>query len=803
MAIELKKEALKSKYALITLGILVTGIISLTADLIFNLKPVFIVGDIIGIMEVLGVIAVLAYSVVILELFNFLGFDRHNTMGIALGITISLAFIIMDNRKVLKSIEEFSIDARFRLSAFQVTSKDVTSGIIQYTKNPDAHPAIEIVGIDQKTVNVYQGYPFPWKHYAQLLAALEGSHVNTVMFDIFFLDQVKNDYGVLSLIDDVRSRLLNSIAQGEYQNININGGTISAASATLDAQMKRNNNVVLDYPFELSRMPGDTDMVEYQKKIDELNKYEISNVIPSVYDQEQEWVNHPEPPLSLVSDASRGIGYANIRKESTGVNRTLPLVVKWKNKFYPSIDLIIAARYYGIDIQKDVELKMGEYVKIKNIPNVKRKIGIMGAADQDIMVKPNAERTITIPIDHEGFMGIKFIGGPWSFPSHSFVDLADSERGEFGRNDPFANKILLVSIYYATGVAFDVHNSPFGDIAGIEHHANALNTILNQDFVYYAPSWVNYLIFIFIGVVLGFAAPRLNIKVVLLGTAVFAVLFTIEVFTLFNMVNFIHVYFTPYIQMVVILIAITGYKVLTEEENVKYIRNTFSKFVSKDIVNEMLNNPEAIKLGGDKKEITVFFSDIRGFTTLSEALSPEELVQLLNEYLTTMTDIVIDYKGTIDKYMGDAIMAFWGAPLPLKEHAYYACIAALEQLKALKLLQKKLQDQGRPTIDIGIGLNTGDAVVGNMGSSHRMDYTVMGDTVNLGSRLEGTNKVYHTKIIISEKTLLQVRDRVIVRELDLIQVKGKTEPVVIYELMDIVNQEDFNKYKQIIQSQSA
>jgi adenylate cyclase len=419
------------------------------------------------------------------------------------------------------------------------------------------------------------------------------------------------------------------------------------------------------------------------------------------------------------------------------------------------------------------------------------------------MVKPNAERTITIPIDHEGFMGIKFIGGPWSFPSHSFVDLADSERGEFGRNDPFANKILLVSIYYATGVAFDVHNSPFGDIAGIEHHANALNTILNQDFVYYAPSWVNYLIFIFIGVVLGFAAPRLNIKVVLLGTAVFAVLFTIEVFTLFNMVNFIHVYFTPYIQMVVILIAITGYKVLTEEENVKYIRNTFSKFVSKDIVNEMLNNPEAIKLGGDKKEITVFFSDIRGFTTLSEALSPEELVQLLNEYLTTMTDIVIDYKGTIDKYMGDAIMAFWGAPLPLKEHAYYACIAALEQLKALKLLQKKLQDQGRPTIDIGIGLNTGDAVVGNMGSSHRMDYTVMGDTVNLGSRLEGTNKVYHTKIIISEKTLLQVRDRVIVRELDLIQVKGKTEPVVIYELMDIVNQEDFNKYKQIIQSQSA
>ncbi|MDH4261628.1 MAG: adenylate/guanylate cyclase domain-containing protein [Spirochaetia bacterium] len=801
MKIEFKNDALKSKYALITSGFILGGLLAVILDQIFNLKPVFIIGDIIGVLEMLGLAGALAFSVVILEFVNFLGLDRHKTMGIVLGLIISIGFIIMDYTKVLKSIEEFSIDARFRLSSFQIKSKDVQSGVIEYTKNPDAHPAIEIVGIDQKTVNAYQGFPFPWRYYADFMGAMEGSKVNTIMFDIFFMDPVKNDYGVLSLIDDVRARVLKSISKGYYESINVSANQISNASSTLSNQMSINNNVVMDYTFELSRLAEkDIDMSDYQKKIDILNRYEIINVLPSKYDNDQEWVNHPEPPIPAIGNVSKGIGYANIRKEQTGVNRSIPLVIKWKNKIYPSIDLILAARYYGVDFQKDIEVKLGEYVKIKNIPSVVRKIGVdPNVPEHDIMVKPNKERTITIPIDPEGFMGIKFIGGPWSFPSWSFVDLATSEKGEFGRNDPFANKILLVAIYYATGVAFDIHNSPFGAVAGIEHHANALNTILKQDFIHYANHPVNFMIYLIIGLILGFAAPRYNIKTVLLGTAVFAFLFTFEVFFAFNVLNYVHVYFTPYIQIVIILIAITGYKVLTEEENVKYIRSTFSKFVSKDIVNEMLANPEAIKLGGAKKEITVFFSDIRGFTTMSEALSPEDLVQLLNDYLSTMTELVIDYKGTVDKYMGDAIMAFWGAPLDLKDHAYYACVASLKQLEALKILQGKWATQGWPIIDIGIGLNTGYAVVGNMGSSHRMDYTVMGDTVNLGSRLEGTNKVYTTRIIISEYTYAHVKDRVIVRELDSIRVKGKKEPVTIFELVDIVNQSDYDKYRKIIE----
>ncbi|HNI97206.1 MAG TPA: adenylate/guanylate cyclase domain-containing protein, partial [Leptospiraceae bacterium] len=198
-------------------------------------------------------------------------------------------------------------------------------------------------------------------------------------------------------------------------------------------------------------------------------------------------------------------------------------------------------------------------------------------------------------------------------------------------------------------------------------------------------------------------------------------------------------------------------------------------------------------LGGSRKEITVFFSDVRGFTTLSEALSPEDLVKLLNEYLSVMTNVIIDFKGTIDKYMGDAIMAFWGAPINMEDHPYYACVSAIVQLNKLKELQADWKSRNLPSIDIGIGLNTGPAVVGNMGSSHRMDYTCMGDTVNLGSRLEGSNKMYATRIIISEYTYERVKERVYARELDLVKVKGKNQPVRIYELIGLVDDNDAEK----------
>ena len=263
----------------------------------------------------------------------------------------------------------------------------------------------------------------------------------------------------------------------------------------------------------------------------------------------------------------------------------------------------------------------------------------------------------------------------------------------------------------------------------------------------------------------------------------------------FDKFNLLHVFPTVILLQFVILAAYIGFRALTEEENVKFIRSTFSKFVAQDVVDELLNNPDAIALGGARRDISVFFSDVRGFTTVSEALGPEQLVQLLNEYLSDMTEIIIDYRGTIDKYMGDAIMAFWGAPVENDDHAYAACVAALAQYQALGELQKGWSERGIPVLDIGIGLNTGPAVVGNMGSSRRMDYTIMGDTVNLGSRLEGITKTYGVKICMSEYTYERVKDRVYARELDLVRVKGKKEPVRIYELMGLVDDTDLENLR--------
>jgi len=232
-----------------------------------------------------------------------------------------------------------------------------------------------------------------------------------------------------------------------------------------------------------------------------------------------------------------------------------------------------------------------------------------------------------------------------------------------------------------------------------------------------------------------------------------------------------------------LFLVLTSYKYFTEERNKKKLKSTFEKYVSPSIVNEVLSDPGKIELGGRKERMTVFFSDVRGFTTISEKLDPRALGDLLNSYLTPMTEIVFKNKGTLDKYMGDAIMAFFGAPISFPDHATWAARCALEQLVKLRQLQAEYRKNGLPEIDIGIGLNTGDMSVGNMGSETVRSYTVMGDSVNLGSRLEGITKQYGTKIIVSEFTYADIQGKFVMRELDWVRVKGKLKPVKIFELV--------------------
>jgi adenylate cyclase len=224
------------------------------------------------------------------------------------------------------------------------------------------------------------------------------------------------------------------------------------------------------------------------------------------------------------------------------------------------------------------------------------------------------------------------------------------------------------------------------------------------------------------------------------------------------------------------------YRALVEEKEKRRVRGAFQQYLSSEVIRRLLENPDLVK--PRKTEITVMFSDVRGFTTISEKLDAQELAALLNEYLTEMTRIVFRHNGTLDKYIGDAVMAFWGAPFEDPDHATEGCHAALEMIARLKEMQKKWKSEGRPVLDIGVGLCTGVASVGNMGSALRYGYTALGDSVNLSSRLEGLNKEYATHILLSDTTYAAVEDPFLIfRELDLIRVKGKLQPVTLYELV--------------------
>jgi adenylate cyclase len=231
-----------------------------------------------------------------------------------------------------------------------------------------------------------------------------------------------------------------------------------------------------------------------------------------------------------------------------------------------------------------------------------------------------------------------------------------------------------------------------------------------------------------------------------------------------------------------------GYQFLSEQKEKRMIKGMFSHYLAKSLVDELIANPDKLKLGGDKKELTVFFSDIENFTNISESLPPEKLLEYLNEYLSSMTDIILTHDGMLDKYIGDAIVAVWGAPIVREEHAVLACKAALDMQKNLSEMRAKWAEEGKPLFKARMGLNTGWMTIGNVGSHQRLSYTVIGDVVNLASRLEGINKQYQTYIIVSEPTYKATQGAFHGRELDLITVKGKKEPVRIYQLLDeIVN----------------
>ncbi len=327
--------------------------------------------------------------------------------------------------------------------------------------------------------------------------------------------------------------------------------------------------------------------------------------------------------------------------------------------------------------------------------------------------------------------------------------------------------------------AIPIHNE-YPNV-GVYH--NTVNTIINGEYIRDAGSVANYLIILGVALLMGFSIQRLNVRMSLI--VIFASFFGVNL-VIIGLFAFANLWVDQLgISMAVIFpsAVIATTKFINEENQKRFIKNAFSRYIAPDVIEEIIENPETLELGGEERDITSYFSDVEGFSSISEMMSPRELVNLLNEYLSEMTNIILSHGGTIDKYEGDAIIAFYGAPQPFPDHAVKACLASIDMKRRLKELQEEWRSTGQVELKARMGMNTGLAVVGNMGSSTRMDYTAMGDTINLASRLEGVNKIYRTYAMISGTTYEAAKDVIDARKLDMVRVMGKDEVIHIYELL--------------------
>jgi len=382
---------------------------------------------------------------------------------------------------------------------------------------------------------------------------------------------------------------------------------------------------------------------------------------------------------------------------------------------------------------------------------------------------------------------------------HTQINTFDDPDYGLLQSGIFKGKIVLIGPTFPESKdIFPVSIAPAGNpdnnlMYGVEIHANALQTLIHRNFIVRPALWVELLYTLALSLVSFLAVSALKqikskrefifevIALLFIGGEVYAILSLADY--AFAMHNLLIPVVPPIAAVFANYVGSAVYQYLTERKQKVMIKGMFSQYLNPHVVNELIAHPEKLKLGGERKELTVFFSDIAGFTTFSEKLPPEELVLVLNEYLSAMTEIVFKHDGTLDKYEGDAVMAFWGAPVELDNNALHACNAALEMQEKLVDIRAKWRSEGKPDVHVRIGLNTGQMVVGNMGGFGKFDYTVIGDSVNLGSRLEGANKEYGTYIMASERTQELVKDFFAFRELDLLVVKGKTMPIKVFELL--------------------
>lgn len=584
---------------------------------------------------------------------------------------------------------------------------------IRFKGRPGVQPGEEvaIIAIDEKSLKELGRWPWPRSVMARLIDSLTSYDVKVMGFDIVFAEESQNR--------DEDAALARAIEKS--------GRVILGYFFSFGQETPGREGRELDSFYEVKTLGHGTDIISADGVVGNIDS---------------------------ITEEAGGFGYFNITPDMDGAVRWDPLIINYKERYYPPLALQTLRSYLG---NPPLTLTLADY-------------GVMNLKFGDI----------SIPVDEEGRMLVNYYGGQKAFPHYSASDIIFNRI----QKERLKGRIALIGPT-ATGI-YDMRVTPFeATYPGVEIHATVMDNILHQRFIT-RPQWlaiIDIMAILIIGIILGLIVPRLSaLKGLLFATTVLIGYLFVNLYVFSTKGIWINAVY-PAATVILTYPMIILYRYITEEREKRWIKGAFQYYVTASVMEEILKRPEMLKLGGEEKELTVLFSDIRGFTTISERLSPEQMVSLLNEYLTSMTDIVFEHRGYLDKYIGDAIMVVYGAPVPQSDHPIQACLTAVDMMTELRRLQERWEREGLPFMDIGIGINTGPMVIGNMGSKSRFNYTVIGDSVNLASRLEGLNKTYGTHIIISESVYRDVSEIFLCRELDTVKVKGKLKPSLIYELV--------------------
>ncbi|MBL4711498.1 MAG: adenylate/guanylate cyclase domain-containing protein [Gammaproteobacteria bacterium] len=660
--------------------------------------------------------------------------DIQRIIRYALSLALTLTFLLhvagVIHIPLLTSMENQAYDARLKITLPDHVEKQVV-----------------IVDIDEHSLDEIGQWP--WNR--SVLAKM-----NDVLFEHYQIKAIGYDIVFAEEDIDEGARLLDKMAHGSLRDnakfINEYRRVISSLQHDQRfAESLKNRKTVLGFVMDTDTKKGG--LPDAITKLDKntLNKLAINKT-----------VGYTANLKPLQDSAYSGGFFNNPLLDEDGVFRRVPLLQSYKNELHESLALALTRVAMGspaiemvVEISGDTNDLFLEWVKIANL---------------------------AIPVDHQSGVLVPYIGKQKSFEYVSAGDVLNKSV----KKEILQGKITLFGTS-APGL-LDLRTTPLEPaFPGVEIHANIIQGILDGS-ILHAPGYTKgfeFILIAIIGIILTFSLPILSALYSTLVIMFSIILLIATNFYAWTSIQLVLPIAAPVLLVILLFALQMTYGFFVESRGKRQLAHLFGQYVPPELVEEMSKTMDDINLDGEMREMSVLFSDVRGFTTISENLEPKELTDYINAFLTPITLVIHDNRGTIDKYMGDAVMAFWGAPLKDDQHALHSLTAAVDIVKRMKTLREEFSEKQWPEIYVGVGVNTGEMNVGNKGSEFRVDYTVLGDAVNLGSRLESLTKVYGVDIITSEYTKYHVPEFEY-RELDRVRVKGKDKPVTIYEPLGLV-----------------